>query len=381
MSADTIVHSARLVSGGRLERDAWVAFAGEGVLARGTGDGWRGEAAPASAIVDAGGAFLTPGFVDLHGHGGGGASFDDGGAAIDLALATHRAHGTTRSVLSLVTAPVEALEARLAEIADRAADDPLVLGAHLEGPFLAPEFKGAHTPSLLRAPDAGSVERLLLAGGGALRQITIAPELPGADVAVGRFVDAGVRVAVGHTATDFDGAARAFDAGASILTHAFNAMHPIHHRAPGPVVAAMQAGHVTLEVIADGVHLHPGVVRLAFDGAAGRAALVTDAMAAAGAADGDYLLGGLAVSVDDGVARLADGTIAGSTLTLDLAIRVAVASGVALEQAVLAATGTPADAIGRPDLGRLEAGCAADAVLLDDGLEVRGVWAAGRRLI
>ena len=169
-----------------------------------------------------------------------------------------------------------------------------MLGAHLEGPFLDHEFRGAHDPLQLRAADAASVERLLEASGGTLRQITIAPEHPGASEAIARFVDAGVAVAVGHTGADFETTLAAFDAGASILTHAFNGMRGIHHRAPGPVVAAMHADHVTLEIINDGVHVHPDVVRLAFAGAHGRVALITDAMAAAGAADGAYLLGSLA---------------------------------------------------------------------------------------
>ena len=169
------------------------------------------------------------------------------------------------------------------------------------------------------------MERLLEASGGMLRQITIAPEHHGASEAIARFVDAGVAVAVGHTGADFETTLAAFGAGASILTHAFNGMRGIHHRAPGPVVAAMHADHVTLEIINDGVHVHPDVVRLAFAGAHGRVALVTDAMAAAGAADGSYLLGSLRVVVEGGVARLLEGgSIAGSTLTQDAALRRAV---------------------------------------------------------
>ncbi|MGB4779178.1 amidohydrolase family protein, partial [Microbacterium sp.] len=201
--------------------------------------------------------------------------------------------------------------------------------------------------------------------------------------AVRAFADAGVGVAVGHSNADYEQALAAFDAGASILTHAFNAMNGIHHRAPGLVVAAMHAPHVTLEVIGDGVHVHPDVVRLAFRGAPGRVALITDAMGAAGAADGEYLLGSLAVTVRDGVARLKpDGAIAGSTLTQDVALRRAVVdSGIPLVEAVRALTVVPARAIRRDaDLGRLDPGFAADAVLLSDDFEVEAVWSAGRRL-
>lgn len=385
----TVIHSARLVSGGDVVPEAWVRFEGDRVAARGVGDGWRDGLAPATVdgteatVTDAAGCWLAPGFIDLHCHGGGGASADDGDDAIRTVLAAHRAHGTTRTVLSLVTASLDELAGRLAALARVAASDPLLLGSHLEGPFLDRDFRGAHDPALLRAADAASVDRLLAAADGTLRQITIAPEHEGAADATARFVDAGVAVAVGHTGADFETALAAFEAGASILTHAFNGMRGIHHRAPGPVVAAMHADHVTLEVINDGVHVHPDVVRLAFAGAAGRVALVTDAMAATGSADGRYILGSLEVYVVDGVARLVEGgAIAGSTLTQDVALRRAVFdSGIQLADAVTALTDTPAAAIGRAhDLGRLDAGFAADAVLLDDELEVTAVWGAGERL-
>ncbi|MFS0718638.1 N-acetylglucosamine-6-phosphate deacetylase [Arthrobacter sp. 1P04PC] len=404
-----IIHSARLVSGWSITADAWVAFAGTTVAAVGSGDGWRGLVpnaggtpadngagdgldAPGAgcAITDAAGRWLTPGFIDLHCHGGGGAAFDDGAddggaAAIGRALATHHRHGTTRLVLSLVTAARPDLEARLAAVADAAEADPLILGAHLEGPFLAAAFRGAHDPSLLRAPDPEDVAALLAAGRGTLRQWTLAPELPGAMAALRALVDAGVAVAVGHTAAGYDAALAAFDAGASILTHAFNAMPGLHHREPGPVAAAFRSLGVTLEVINDGVHVHPEMVRLAFTGAPGRVALVSDAMAAAGAADGTYQLGTLPVTVRGGVARLAgtgdaEGPIAGSTLTLDEALRRAVRdAGIPLTEAVTALTGTPARAIGRgTDLGLLAPGYQADAVLLDEDLAVTAVFAAGR---
>ncbi|WP_111719815.1 N-acetylglucosamine-6-phosphate deacetylase [Homoserinimonas sp. OAct 916] len=386
----TLIHSARLVSGGVVTDNAWVIFDGDRIVATGVGEPpIRDTEAQHSVpdmpgeVIDAAGRFLSPGFIDIHCHGGGGSAFDDGAEAIQTALALHRSRGTTRSVLSLVTAPLDALAQRLATIAELTATDPLVLGAHLEGPFLDPGHKGAHNPSLLRTPDAQSIELLLEAGEGALVQMTIAPELPGGLDAVRQLVDAGVVVAIGHTDVDLEQARVAFDAGASILTHAFNGMNGIHHRAPGPIVAAMHDAHVTLEIIADGVHLHPDMTRLAFAGAPGRIALVTDAMAAAGMGDGEYLLGELRVTVRGGRARLVDGdSIAGSTLTMDAALRHAVtAAGIDVGGAVQALTETPARAIGRAgDLGTLAAGYAADAVLLDETLNVDAVWAAGRRL-
>ena len=379
-----IIHSARLVSGGTTTADAWVSFSGDTVAAVGTGTTWRALGIDPTSSTDAGGRFLSPGFIDIHCHGGGGASFEDGPEAMGIALGMHQRHGTTRFVLSLVTASQAALESRLAVIAEETERNPLVLGAHLEGPFLDDDFRGAHDPALLRAPDPRSIDRLLQAGRGHIRQVTLAPELPGASATIRTLVDAGVAVAVGHSSADYGAAMAAFDSGASILTHAFNGMRGIHHRAPGPVAAATRSPQVTLEMINDGVHVHPAVVRLAFAGARGRIALITDAMAAAGSSDGRYRLGTLAVTVTDGVARIDQGdSIAGSTLTLDAALRRAVTEvGVSLEEAVTALTETPARAIGRGhDLGLLAPGYAADAVLLEDDFQVAAVFAAGWRVL
>lgn len=382
----TVVHSMTLVDGGVATDEAWVLFEGDRVVGAGAGDAWRPLVDDGDAVVDAAdlagaGAVLTPGFIDLHGHGGGGHSYDDGPEAIRAARDLHRAHGTTRAVVSLVTAPIETLERRAAMVADLTLTDADILGSHLEGPFLDAGHKGAHDETLLQPPTADALARLLAAGRGTVLQITLAPELPGGLDAVRDVVASGAAAAVGHTAADSDAAAAAFDAGATILTHAFNAMPGLHHRDPGPVGAATADSRVVLEVIADGVHLHPEVIRIAFAAAPGRVALVTDAMAAAGASDGRYDLGTLEVDVVDGVARLAaGGAIAGSTLTQDAALRNAVAAGVALEHAVAALTSTPARAVGRHDLGALEPGRLADAVLMTRDLSVRAVWVAGERV-
>ncbi|HEY9308589.1 MAG TPA: N-acetylglucosamine-6-phosphate deacetylase [Microbacterium sp.] len=373
----TLVHSVRLLGSAAVDSgrdDAWALFDGGRVVAAGAG----GELPRADETVDGGGGCLVPGFVDIHGHGGGGAGFDDGPDAIATGRAIHRAHGTTRAVLSLITAPIDELAARVAMVADLCDADPTILGSHLEGPFLDPGHKGAHTESLLRAPDAASVDRLIEAGRGTIRQVTLAPERPGAFNAIRRFVDAGVAVAVGHTDADAATTRRAFDAGATLLTHAFNAMPGIHHRAPGPVVSALRDDRVTLEVIADGVHVDLELIATLFTVAGDRIALITDAMAAAGSQDGRYELGGLAVRVTDGVARLeAGGAIAGSTLTQDAALRHVAGAGVPLDVVVHALGAQPARAIGRDDLGSLDVGALADAVLLDDALAVRRVWVAG----
>jgi N-acetylglucosamine-6-phosphate deacetylase len=376
-----LLHSAHRIDERGEVPDAWVLFDGAVIAASGSG---LAPAPHADRSMDLGGARLVPGFIDLHGHGGGGHSYDDGGAELAAALAAHRAHGTTRSVISLVANPLGELRERLAEVAALAAVDPLVLGSHLEGPFLAPGQRGAHNADFLREPDPESVESLLDAADGTLRQITIAPELPGALEVIAELASAGVVVAVGHTEATFEQARDAFEAGARMLTHAFNAMPGIHHRAPGPVLAALEDSRVTLELILDGRHVHFEVARLLFGDAPSRVALITDAMAAAAAADGDYRLGSLNVTVRDGRAVLSGtSTIAGSTLTQDAALHLAL-SEVGLDPAVAVAalTAVPARALGLGDrLGLLEPGYAADAVVLAADGSVTQVWAEGRRLV
>ncbi|MCW2935410.1 MAG: nagA [Actinomycetia bacterium] len=386
-AARVIVHGARKCDVDGEADGFWVVFDGDRITATGNGAGWAAHAGPAADVVDAAGAVLAPGFIDLHGHGGGGFSFDDGADAIGRALAVHHAHGTTRSVLSLVANPVGTLERSLAVIADIAERDPLVLGSHLEGPFLAPGRRGAHNADFLITPSPAVTERLVAAARGTLRQVTIAPELPAALDAIPALATAGVVVAVGHTEADEGLAQAAFDRGARLLTHAFNAMPGIGHRKPGPIVAAIRDERVTAELILDGVHVHPDVARLLLEAADGRVALVSDAMAAAGSGDGTYKLGSLDVAVVDAVARLtgpdgAPGAIAGSTLTLDRALRVATQRcGMSLRAAVTALTAIPARVLGLDGrLGRLAPGYAADAVLLSGACEVRAAWGAGRRL-
>lgn len=376
----TVIHGAALVTDGRLTRDGWVRFEGTRVVATGTGGTWSG----ADSVLDAGGAWLAPGFVDIHCHGGAGASFDEGPAAVRSALALHERHGTTRSVLSLVSAPVDVLAERLSAIAALSSRDGRILGSHLEGPFLDRGHRGAHDLKALKPPTAEDIRTLLAAAKGSLRQITLAPELPGGLDAVKAFSDAGVTVALGHTDADYARALEAIEAGATLLTHACNAMNGVHHRAPGPIAAATRSRQVTLEIINDGIHVHPEVVRMLFAAASGRIAMITDAMAAAGASDGAYRLGGLAVNVRDGVARLADGgAIAGSTLTLDTALRRAVQDvGIPMQDAVHAVTQAPAAALGLGHrYGSLTPGHSADAVLLDARFDVLAVWRDGQPVI
>ena len=372
----TLLRAARAVDARGMTADAWILLDGDAIASVGSGR----DAPPAGRTVDLGDVTLVPGSLDLHVHGGAGGSHDDGADGIRTAVALHRRHGTTRSVLSLVANPVPDLVRSLGAIRDAMSADPTVLGAHLEGPFLSPHAAGAHAHEHLVDPTPARIEALLEAGEGVLRQVTIAPELDGALDAIRRLVDGGVVAAVGHTTCSGDVARGAFDAGATVLTHAFNAMPGIHHREPGPIMAAVADERVTLELILDGVHVAPAVAGLLLRAAPGRVALVTDAMAATGSADGRYRLGSLEADVRDGIARLAGtDTIAGSTLTQDRALRIAVGEvGLALPDAVGALTVVPARALGLQDrYGLLRAGSAADVVALTPGLEVARVWAAG----
>ena len=370
MSTGTVLLTGGDVrTGRRALPGGWVLLRGGEVLALGAGEPPAATAACAAEAVDARGRLVVPGFVDLHCHGGGGAEFGGTGAAAVAAARTaaalHRAHGTTTLVASLVSRPVDELAATLDALADLVADGVLA-GVHLEGPWLSPHHRGAHDAALLREPEPADVDRLLRTG--LVRAVTLAPELPGGLAAVERVAGHGAVAAVGHTGADEAVARAAVDAGARLATHLFNAMPPVHHRRPGPVLALLEDERVVVELIADGVHLHRlTVAHAARSAGPGRTALVTDAMAAAGAPDGTYRLGGLETVVEAGVARLAGGgAIAGSTLTLDRALRFAVTdAGVPLEDALAAVTSTPARLLGRADRGHLEAGATGGAVVLD----------------
>jgi N-acetylglucosamine-6-phosphate deacetylase len=323
--------------------------------------------------------WIVPGLVDVHVHGGGGGSFPSGDeAGARRAAAYHLAHGTTSLLASLVTAAPGAMLRATSTLAGLCEDGTLA-GIHLEGPFLAAARCGAHDPALLRAPDPGLLDRLLDAGRGHVRQVTLAPELPGALDLIARLRDRGVVAAVGHTDASYAEAAAGFAAGAGLATHLFNAMPPLHHRAPGPVAAALTAG-ATCEVIADGVHLDDATVAMLFATiGAGRIALVTDAMAAAGLGDGTYTLGPRTVEVSGGVARVGSGAIAGGTATMDAALRRVVAAGVSVVEATRAATLTPARALGLDaEVGALAVGARADLCVLDADLVPVAVMRRGR---
>lgn len=344
---------------------------------------------------------LAPGLIDLHCHGGGGASFEDGLVPARAAVRAHRLQGTTTMLASLVSAPVSAQLARTAQLAPLTSSGELA-GVHLEGPWISDDHRGAHGPEMLSLPQAHAVRELLEHPAARwVRSVTLAPELPGALEAIAELTRAGVVVGRGHTGASYERTREALEAGASVGIHLFNGMRGIGHREPGPVPALLEDPSVLLELIADGVHLHPAMLRLTWNaaaagpqtgasaglpplGAAGRILLVSDAMAAAGAPDGDYELGPLRVLVQEGTARVVEpdgaaGAIAGSTLTLSAAVQFSITqASIAPELALQAATANPARLAGFTDRGALAPGQRADLVVFDAGWSVRSVMHSGQ---
>ena len=339
------------------------------------------DAAANAKVIDVTGLWLLPGFVDLHNHGGGGASFSSGTAEqILTGIHTHRAHGTTTLVASTVTDDMDVL-ARQAGLLSELAEQGEIAGVHFEGPFISPCRKGAHSEALLRDPDPAEVRKLIDAARGHAKMVTLATELPGGIESVRLLAEHGVIAAVGHTDATYEQTVEAIDAGATVATHLFNAMPTLGHRTPGPIAALLEDERVTVELINDGTHLHPAALQLAFHHAGpDRVAFITDAMDAAGGGDGRYLLGPLEVEVTDGVARLVEGgSIAGSTLTLDRALRRAVTvDRLPVEHAVAALSANPARLLGLYDrVGSLEPGKDADLLLLDADFTLKGVLRKG----
>jgi N-acetylglucosamine-6-phosphate deacetylase len=341
---------------------------------------------PADVTVDlTAGHTVVPGFVDIHNHGGGGASFTSGTAQDILTGArTHREHGTTTLVASTVTETMDAL-VRQAGLLSELVEQGDIAGIHYEGPFISPCRKGAHDESLLRHPDPADVRKLVEAARGTAKMVTLAAELPGGIDSVRLLADLGVIAAIGHTDATYEQTVEAIEAGATVATHLFNAMPPIGHRTPGPIVALLEDERVTVELINDGTHLHPSVLELAFGSAgADRVAFITDAMDAAGFGDGLYDLGPLKVEVLEGVARLVEGgSIAGSTLTMDTAFKRAVTlDGLSLNDTVRAVSTNPARLLGLDDrVGTLEPGKDADLVVLNEAYDVVGVMRKGEWVV
>lgn len=334
---------------------------------------------------DLDGALVIPGLVDIHVHGCAGADFSDGDYAGLVRMARYLARrGVTSFAPASMTLPYDALDkafhaaARLRR--EGLADGARLMGIQMEGPFLSREKRGSQNPAYLHLPDWDRFLRLYDAAEGLLRIVDVAPELPGA-VEFTRRASEKCRVSVAHTAAGYDQAAAVFDAGATHLTHLFNAMSGIHHRHPGPIGAASERENVTAELICDGIHVHPSAVRMAFRLFPGRICLISDALRCCGMADGSYSLGGQEILLSGGVARLTGGAIAGSAADLYQCMRRAVSFGIPREQAVWAATALPARVIGREsETGAIADGRAADFVICGGELEPEAVYLGGKRL-
>jgi N-acetylglucosamine-6-phosphate deacetylase len=370
VTPDTVLAGELTLTGGRIDSLGPVA-------ADGSHDG---------EVIDVGRAWILPGFIDTHVHGGGGAQCNatDPDEITEVAR-FHAGHGTTALLATTVSAPVDALVESLGAIATVAeagprGDGAIVLGAHLEGPFLSREWHGAMDPETFLEPEQGVVARLLEAG--PVQWMTFAPELPGALALVPQLVRAGAVASIGHSGATYEQVRAAVRAGARAATHTFNAMRPLHHREPGVVGAVLDLDEVSCEVICDGVHVDPVALRLAYRAKGpGQIRLVTDAMAAAGMADGEYRLGRQRVRVHEGRALLVEGsqTLAGSTLTMGDAFRNAISFlGVGVPEAATMAATNPARMLGLADhKGALAKGMDADLVVLDDDLRVQATMVAG----
>jgi N-acetylglucosamine-6-phosphate deacetylase len=371
----TLICAGTVVIDGQVCRPGWLQTSGRRILACG------GGAPPGPADSDFPNSVVVPGFIDMHVHGGGGSSYTEA-PGIAGAAGFHLRHGTTTTLASLVTfAPAELITGVRA-LAEQTRQGTIA-GIHLEGPWLSPARCGAHDPMRMRDPDPTEIDAVLAAGGGAIRMVTLAPELPGSQWAIRRFVDAGVVVAVGHTDATYEQTKQAVALGATVGTHLFNAMPPLHHREPGPALALLEDPRLTIELIADGVHVHPAVARAVIEAAGpDRVALVTDAIAAAGCDDGAFRLGAVRIDVVSGVARVrGTSTIAGSTATMDQLFGTVVGLGsdsdASLAAAVRMASATPARALGFDRVGNLRPGYDANLVVLDRDLQVRAVMVHG----
>jgi N-acetylglucosamine-6-phosphate deacetylase len=321
----------------------------------------------------------SPGFVDLQVNGFGGVDFASADrGSYDRAGEALLETGVTAYLPTLITAPEEALVEALRTV-PRSARGPRILGVHVEGPFLAAARMGTHLLEGRRDPDPELLERLL--GAGPVRLVTLAPELPGALELIDLLGAHGVAVSCGHTDATAEEAEAAFDRGARSVTHLFNAMRPFRHRDPGIAGAALVRDDVVVQLILDGHHVAPETAQLIWRAAAGRVALVTDAMAGAGQGDGRYRIGDVEVEVRGGSARSAEDVLAGSVLTMLDAVRNLHALGVPLAEALDAATAVPARVVGERDAGILERGAPADVVVLDDNLEIVRVLVGGEELV
>ncbi|WP_231597634.1 N-acetylglucosamine-6-phosphate deacetylase [Bacillus sp. SA1-12] len=343
----------------------------------------RNEALPSDIeCIDGNGHLLIPGMIDLHIHGANGHDMMDGSVNSIYEVSKACAEsGCTSFLATSVTSSLDKLLTMISNVKKAIGNEPgaQITGLHLEGPYLNPKRKGMQNEDFLRHPDLEEMEKILVHSGDLVKMVTIAPELPGGIELVKELKAKGIIVALAHSDATYEEAKAAFQLGASHVTHCFNGMRPIHHREPGLIIAAFEGDHVSLQAIVDGIHLHPAIVRLMhrMKGPEG-VALITDALQAMGLGDGDYLFGGHQVKVENGVARLKDGTLASSTVKMNEALKKAVESGIPLWDAVMMATRTPADILGLKTKGRIAANADADLVLLDEKFNVKWTMICGK---
>ena len=352
-----------------------------GVLVDGSIVSWIGRDRPPERADEevrlAPDELLAPGFIDLQVNGFRGHDAALGSDAINQISEALPATGVTAFLPTLISAPVRVGADFAASVAASDGNGARVLGAHIEGPFINPSFRGAHDRSCLATPTPEQVDVIAKARP---RLVTLAPELPGGLEAIVRLRRRGIAVSAGHTGADFETGLRAIEAGVRFGTHIYNAMPPVHHRRPGIALALILDRRVTVGLIADGLHVHPSVItQLGAVKGASRIALTTDQTAAAGSPAGTFELSGRRVVSDGMVVRLEDGTLAGSASTMDSLVRlVAGLPGMSVERAITMASSVPARAVGDRRLGRISVGACADLVILDGGLEVRQTWVGGR---
>lgn len=385
MPSPVTLVAERLLTPRELLSPGWVTVAGSVVVGVGAGT------PPAGArIVDLAGRLLVPGFIDLHVHGGGGEQVNGGRTrsvadSVRSVAAFHARHGTTALLATTASDSPDNLVSAVRGIAETMREPAVggarILGAHLEGPWLAPARAGAHDPSQLRSPTVDELECLLAAAPGAVRMVTLAPELRGALDVIAAMRAARVVASLGHTEAHLETVLAAADAGATHVTHLFNAMSGLHHREPGLVGAALSDPRLSVEIVADGEHVHSVVLGLVLRLAAGRVVAVTDAVAATGVAAGSSRVGGLAVEVSGGgrvSLTSAPGTLAGSTLTMDRAVAGLVAAGASLVDAVSAATAAPARVVDDTRGGQIRVGGRADIAVLSADLSCAATIVGGR---
>ena len=343
------------------------------------------NAVPDDSGMDLENQYVIPGLVDIHNHGNSGADFSDGDYDGLVKMAEYLAkNGVTSFAPASMTLPYNVLETAYKTAVQLKKAQPSgcarLMGIQMEGPFFSEKKKGAQNGAYLKLPDFDAFKRLYDVSEGLIRIADIAAELPGA----AEFAEKAAKlctVSIAHTDCTYADACAVFDAGATHLTHLYNAMPGIHHRKPGPIGAGSERGNVVAELICDGQHIHPSAVRMAFKLFPGRICLVSDALRCCGMPDGQYTLGGQDVFLSGGVAKLADGTLAGSATNLYDCMRKAVEFGIPKEQAILAATFIPAREIGRADeIGAIEPGRLADFVVCDEALQRKAVYLGGVRL-